>query len=365
MRRTRGLTLGHIGGVPLTLTAGWAVIAVVMMFVFAPIVQTRLDLPAVAAHLVALGVPLLLALSVLIHELAHGITAQRRGYQVHEYVITLWGGHTTFTSEIDRPGAAAAVAGMGPLTNLVLAVLGWWIAPHLGPVGSFLALTLAYTNGFVGVFNLLPASPLDGGKLLEAAIWRITGDRWLGMRVAGRFGQATAIAVMAAFVAWPYLTRNQGTFTVITGIIVSLVIWQGAQQTVRAAKVRAAAEGFTLAPYLTPAILIPSTAAVSQIASHPAVVVDGGGRPLGVVDRAALASVPLEYAASTPASAVQSAAPTVIITELAGSGAITQVAQGLKNGAQVFLAVPGRGQVSGVSVINVEQVLAELKARGT
>lgn len=362
MRRTRGLTLGTIGGVPLTLTAGWAIIAVVMMFVFAPIVQTRLDLPMVASHFVALGVPLLLALSVLIHELAHGITAQRRGYKVHEYVITLWGGHTAFTSEIDRPGAAAAVAGMGPLTNLLLAVGGWWIAPYLGPVGSFLALTLAYTNGFVGVFNLLPASPLDGGKLLEAAIWRLTGDRWLGMRIAGRFGQATAIAVMAAFVAWPYLTRNQGTFTVITGIIVSLVIWQGAGQTVRAARIRAAAEGFSLAPYLTRAIVVPSTAPVSSVVSHPAVVVDGG-RPVGLVDATALAAVPAEHAASTPASAVQSNAPTVIITALEGSGAITQVAQGLKNGAQVFLTAP---QATGeMSVINIEQVLAELKARGT
>lgn len=362
MKRTRGLTLGTINGVPLTLTAGWAIIAVVMMVVFAPIVQTRLDLPPVGSYVVALGVPLLLAVSVLIHEVAHGVSAQWLGYRVREYVITLWGGHTTFTSEIDRPGASAVVAGVGPASNLVLAAIGWVVAPSLGPVGSFLALTLTYTNAFVGIFNLLPASPLDGGKLLEAAIWKVSGDRWLGMRIAGRIGQVTAVAVIAAFAAWPYMTGNRSTLTVITGAIVGSVIWQGAGQTVRAASARSAARDFTLAPYLSPVTLISATTMVDQIPSSPAVVVDPSGHPLGLVDPAALAAVPPAYRQSTPASAVQVSARAAVITTLAGSAAIAQVAQGLTDGAQIFLTDPAAG--TGVMVIDIKGVLAELKARG-
>src|SRR5690625_2005382 len=121
-----------------------------MTLVFTPVVRARLDLGIAAWAAVALAVPALLALSVLVHEIAHGVTAQLRGYRVREYVITLWGGHTTFMSEIDRPGAAAAVAVAGPVTNLLLAGAGWVIAPQLGSIGAFLAITLSLTNAFVG-----------------------------------------------------------------------------------------------------------------------------------------------------------------------------------------------------------------------
>jgi len=368
MRRTRGVGLGSIGGVPLTLTAGWALITAAMTFVFTPIVQGRLDLPIGPAILVALAVPLLLALSVLIHEVAHGITAQLRGYKVREYVITLWGGHTTFMSEIDRPGAAAAVAFAGPMTNLALAALGWVIAPGLGPIGAFLALTLALTNAFVGVFNLLPASPLDGGKLLESLIWWVSGDRWLGMRVAGRLGQATAVAVMVGFVAWPYFTGTRGTFTVVTGIIVAMVIWQGAQQTVRAARARAATEGFSLAPYLVPAGVVDPFAPLSHVESLPTVVTGGAGKEtVGMIDPHALHAVPEAQRAATPASAVQTTAAACIVTAPEGPAAVSQIASGLKRGAKVFLftaSAAGRLEAGHVSVINIDQVLAELKRRG-
>ncbi len=367
MRRTRGLSLGSVGGVPLTITAGWALITAAMTFVFTPVVKNSLGLSTGPAVLVALGVPLLLAVSVLIHELAHGITAQLRGYRVREYVITLWGGHTTFMSEIDRPGAAAGVAFAGPAANLVLAGLGWWIAPSLGPIGGFLAFTLSLTNAFVGVFNLLPASPLDGGKLLESAIWKATGDRWLGMRVAGRLGQVTAAVVVMGFVVWPYLSGSQGTFTVITGVIVGIVIWQGAQQTVKVAKARAATEGFSLAPYLVPAHVVEGITPVADIEALPAVVVDRtpGSAQVSIVDPQAFRSVPTSERGLTPASAVAAAALVCVVTALTGSRAVSQIANGLNSGAKVYLyAESGTVQAGSTSVIDIERVLAELKQRG-
>lgn len=369
--RTRGVRLGAVGGVPITLTAGWALITIAMTVVFTPIVQNRLGAPMATSALVALAVPLLLALSVLIHEIAHGITAQRRGFRVREYVITLWGGHTTFMSEIDRPGAAAGVAFAGPAANLVLAGLGWVIAPQLGPIGGFLALTLSLTNAFVGVFNLLPASPLDGGKLLESLIWWVSGDRWLGMRVAGRLGQATAVAVIAGFVAWPYLTGTQGTLTLITGFIVALVIWQGAQQTVKIAKARAATEGFSLRPYLTPVSLIEASSPVSQIERLPALVLapgPSGPDILGVIDPRTIAAVPQDQRETTPASAVQTTALVRIVTEETGPPSVSQIASGLSAGAKVFVFAPSGESAAlppgHVNLIDIESVLTELKRRG-
>src|SRR5699024_3069485 len=366
MRRTRGVGLGSIGGVPLTLTAGWALITAAMTFVFTPIVQGRLDLSIGPAILVAPAVPLLLALSVLIHEVAHGITAQLRGYKVREYVITLWGGHTTFMSEIDRPGAAAAVAFAGPMTNLALAALGWVIAPGLGPIGAFLALTLALTNAFVGVFNLLPASPLAGGKLLEALIWWISGARWLAMRVAVRLGPAVAVRV--GFIAGLDLTGTRGSSSVSTGIVVAMVIWPGAQQTVRAARARAATEGFSLAPYPVPAGVVDPFAPLSHVESLPTVVTGGEGeQDAGMIDPRALHAVPEGQRATTPASAVQTTAAACVVTALEGPTAVSQIASGLKRGAKVFLfttSAAGRLEAGQVSVINIDQVLAELKRRG-
>lgn len=365
MQRTRGLRLGTIGGVPLTLTAGWALIALAMTFVFTPVVQSRLGMGLGPAVLVAFAVPVLLALSVLIHEIAHGVTAQLRGFRVREYVITLWGGHTTFMSEIDRPGAAAAVAAAGPAANLGLAALGWLAVPQLGPVGAFLTLTLTLTNAFVAVFNLLPASPLDGGKLLEAVIWRVTGDRWLGMRIAGRLGQVTAIAVMIGFVAWPYYTRSQGTFTVITGLIVALVIWQGAQQTVKAARVRARVEGFALAPYLRPAGVVDENAPVSDVVATPTIVTSGHNRNISLIDPHALAAVPPHARGLTPVSAVAQSIPFCLVRTVEGPTAVSEIAAGMSAGAKLYVhSATGRLEPGAVSVIDIDGVLAELKRRG-
>ena len=88
----------------------WAIITVVLMVVFTPNVSRALGLELVPAAVVAAGIPLLLALSVLAHELAHGLTAQRLGIPVREYVLSLWGGHTSFHDEIARPGASARPA---------------------------------------------------------------------------------------------------------------------------------------------------------------------------------------------------------------------------------------------------------------
>lgn len=367
MRRTKGVSLGSIGGVPLRITAGWALIAVVMMIAFTPVVQNYLALPMAPAAGVALTIPVLLAVSVLIHELAHGVTAQKLGYQVREYVITLWGGHTTFMSEIDRPGASAGVACAGPAANVVLAAAGWWMSPHLGPIAAFVTLTLALTNAFVAVFNLLPASPLDGGKILEALIWKITGNRWFGMRVAGRLGQVSAVVVALGFVAWPYLTGSNSTVTVITGVIVAMVMWQGAQQTVKTAQVRQASEDFSLEPYTQPAVVVEGHTPVSHVDTLPAfVLVRKGNQPQYYpIDADAWRAVPTQQRPVTPVSAVHTSMPVRVVRHAGGSQAVSEIASGLNAGVRLFLYQPHHSvDPTQVGLINIDGVLAELKRRG-
>jgi Zn-dependent protease len=176
-----GVPLGHFAGVPIR--AHWSVLVAVALF--AGILATG-TLPAtrpgetVAAYWVT-GVltATLFFITLLLHELAHAVTA--RHYRMRVQRITLWmlGGLTELDGEPPTPRADALVAASGPLTSLGLgAVFGLLdlLVQHSGLPGAALAW-LALTNVLLGVFNLLPGAPLDGGRLLRALFWWQSHDR--------------------------------------------------------------------------------------------------------------------------------------------------------------------------------------------
>src|SRR5699024_1377348 len=182
-------------------------------------------------------------------ELAHGLAARGAGFEVDEFVISLWGGHTSFARDIDRPGASAFVAVVGPLANALIAAGCWGMLSLVSghAIGFFLLTTIAITNAAVAAFNLVPALPLDGGRLLEALIWKVTGDRYLGMRISGRCGQVVAVAIAVGVLGWPLLSGRRPDLTsAIWGILIAGVIWQGAAMSVRVAGARSRAAGFEI-----------------------------------------------------------------------------------------------------------------------
>lgn len=361
---TPGLRVGSVGGAPIVLTRGWALIVVVLVVMFTPIVQARLGIPqTLPAAGIALAIPLLLALSVLAHELAHGLAARRAGFDVDEFVISLWGGHTSFARDIDRPGASAFVAVVGPLANAALAVACWWTATLLPghAIGFFLLTTIAITNAAVAAFNLVPALPLDGGRLLEALIWRTTGDRYLGMRISGRCGQVVAVAIAAGVIGWPMLWGRRPELTsAIWGILIAGVIWQGAAMSVRVARARARAAGFDVREFLRPARLLSERASVADVQALPTLVLGADGRPLGVVDAGALAAVPERVRAATPVTAVLDAsAPVAVMTETRGPGALTQLAQILQQRHSAVTVVVQ--EAGATAIVDVSAVVHRLE----
>lgn len=364
MRRP-GLRLGAIGGVPVYLTPGWALIAIVLVALFTPTVQRVLGLDTLPAAGVAAGVPLVLAISVLLHELAHGLTAQRLGITVREYVLSLWGGHTAFDAEIDRPGASALVAAAGPVTNGVLAVLLWWGsevalsgASSLGAAAAWLVLVAAaYSNAFVAIFNALPALPMDGGRLLEALVWRTRGDRELGTLVAARVGQAVAVLVVLGALVYGISGSGQSWFTIIWGALIGWMLWQGATASVKVARARRAARAVDLAAWAVPAALLDQhepVTAIRGVAPGTAVLLaDGVGAPVAWVQPDAVRSVPPEAWASTPLSAVARALPPeALLTTHRGADAVAQLARAARAGARfVVLAGPDRTVLGVVDVV--------------
>ena len=140
--------------------------------------------------------------SLLAHELAHSIVAMRRGVRVEGITLWLFGGVSRFSSDTNSPGTQALFTFVGPLTSLVLGAVFYLISitvgggPHPGLVPATVSW-LGYINISLGLFNLVPAFPLDGGRLLQSLIWLRTGDRLRATRIAARVGMGFAYILIA------------------------------------------------------------------------------------------------------------------------------------------------------------------------
>ncbi|WP_108719813.1 site-2 protease family protein [Miniimonas sp. S16] len=363
--------LGSVGGTPVYLAPSWLLVAAVLTLLFLPTVQLaapRLSTPV--AVLAATSFPILLFASVLAHELAHGGAAKALGLPVREYVLTFWGGHTSFGSDLRTPGVSALVSAAGPLANGVLAVVGWGLLRVVEPgLPAVILASLTYTNAIVAVFNLLPGSPLDGGRILEALVWKVTGDRDTGAIGAGWVGRVLAGVIVAWFLLVPLAQGRQPTLTgAAWAAVIGYLVWSGASQSIRLGRARRSAAGFDLRPLLRPAQVVDVRASVAAVPAAPwgvappaIVLVDPAGSVVGVADPAALAAVPGPVRPSTPLTAVARALPaTAVVTALQGSAALGQVARGI-GASDVLVAVSEHGVLG---VVPRDVLLAALQPPG-
>ncbi len=135
---------------------------------------------------------LLIFVSVLLHELAHSLVARTRGIPVHSITLFILGGVSNLEEEPEKPKAEFAMAIVGPLTSLVLAVIFWGLSQlppdKTTPLTAILSY-MAIINLFLGIFNLLPGFPLDGGRVLRSILWGSTGSLVRATNIAARVGQ--------------------------------------------------------------------------------------------------------------------------------------------------------------------------------
>lgn len=348
----------------------WLLAAVILTVVFAPTVRALAPLLSQTGVLVvAFGFVLLLFVSVFLHEVAHAFAARWRGHRVTELAITLWGGHTAYTGVTRRPLDGVLVAVVGPLTNLVLAALLWG-AFQLQPVASIPSLLLyagAFSNAFVGIFNLLPGLPLDGGQILESAVWAVTGSRTRGTVAAGWVGRVVAVAVLAGALLWPLVQgRPPAWTTVMWSALIGAFLWAGAGDAVAAGRRQAALSGLTVRGLAANAVAVPSGASVADAAaavvgrpSSAVVVVGADGASVGWVDPSAAAAVPAHAVATTPVDAV--VVPfepgTAIDGGLEGAEMLAYLAE-TSRGARMVPVVDG-GRVTGI--LDIARVAAAMR----
>ena len=178
--------------------------------------------------------------SLLAHELAHSLVARRNGLEVEGITLWLLGGVSRLQGEVADPGAEIRVAGVGPLVSLVLGGALWLLAwlLHAAGVGGVVVAALAWLGGInilLAVFNVIPAAPLDGGRLLRAVLWRITGDRFKSAVWSARSGQVFgwALVVVAAYLVLVRREYNWLWFALLGWFLISAATAEGQQATLQ------------------------------------------------------------------------------------------------------------------------------------
>jgi Zn-dependent protease len=192
---------------------------------------------------------------ILIHEFSHAVVAKHEGLPVDGIVLWLMGGYTRIGAEPKGPGAELRISGSGPLASLLLGLIAGGAAlagHHLGMsrLGVSMLEWLAMINVLLAVFNILPGSPLDGGRMLHAGVWAWTHDRWRASRIASGAGRAIGVLLVAAGALTALKTANalDGVWFVVVGWF----LFSASKMEERAATLLHSLEGLTAADVMAP-----------------------------------------------------------------------------------------------------------------
>jgi Zn-dependent protease len=297
-----GVLIGRPFGVPVYVTPTWFIVAALITIGFAPTVENHVPEIGQLRYAVSLTFAVLLYVSVLIHELSHTVVALRFGLPVRRISLYLLGGVSEIEKPAPTPGKEASIAAAGPLVSLLLAALAYAASQVLEPltVGRLLAQALMGANLVVGIFNLLPGLPLDGGRVLSAAVWKGTGQRESGTVVAAWCGRGVAGVVLVAPVLLSlHSGRDPDLVDVVWGALLASFIWMGASQSLAAAQVqrkipllsaRALTRRAIPVPFDTP--LAEALRRLAESGARGLVVVSADGTPVGIVNEAAVRATP-------------------------------------------------------------------------
>jgi Zn-dependent protease len=223
-RRSKSIKLMDVFGFRIGVDTSWFVILFLLIFMLSGSFRSTLHSSDAVAYLTAVISVLLLFASLIVHELGHALVARRQGIEVKRIDLFLFGGWTQMSRDAATPGEDFKISAAGPLATL--AVILVCLGLGLGIVGShrlvhaialendititpaLLALSwLLPMNILLLVFNLVPAFPLDGGRIARSIVWRVTGDKSRGTRIAAKLGQGFAV-ILAGLGLWLLLAYS-------------------------------------------------------------------------------------------------------------------------------------------------------------
>jgi Zn-dependent protease/CBS domain-containing protein len=215
--------VARIFGINIYIDPSWFLIFVLVAWMLSSDVGPLRSAGLSAGERAGLGIltALLFFASVLAHELAHSVAARMRGLPVSRITLFIFGGISQIGGDFESATGEGWIAFVGPLTSLAISVLFYLVAQALGTHSAMglAAGYLAWANGVLAIFNLVPAYPLDGGKVLHSLIWRATGDRRRATQVAAAIGQTIAVVMVALGIFMSF------TLNFFSGLWFTLIGW--------------------------------------------------------------------------------------------------------------------------------------------
>jgi len=357
-RQAPGIVIGRPLGIPVYVSPYWFLIAALFVTFYANSLKGSVHGSA-TRYVVAAAFVILLYLSVIIHELSHCVVARAFSLPVRRILLYPLGGFSEIDQEPQTPAREFLVSGAGPLLSLVLAALGYGAIVAFGPAGipRILIDQLILANVLVGIFNLLPGLPLDGGRMLRAGVWKITGKPGTGTIAAAWAGRVLAVALLA--VPFAFILRNgNSNGTNVANVlwlgVIAAFIWVGAGQSIRVTRVRERLPGLQARRLARRAIPIPASLPLAEAIrradaaqARALVIVDHQDTPIAIVNETAVIATPEQRRPWIEAgSLARTLDPSLVLpADLSGMELIEAVRRAP---ASEYLLVEPSGQVFGV-----------------
>jgi Zn-dependent protease len=355
-----GLIIARPLGIPVYISPYWFLIAALFILFYADSLQGQVA-GQTARYLVATAFVLLLYVSVLIHELSHCAVARAFGLPVRRILLYPLGGFSEIEEEPQTPAREFLVSGAGPLLSFGLAGLGWLVIEVVHPTGIARVLTdqLIVANVLVGVFNLLPGLPLDGGRMLRAAVWKLTGRPGTGTIAAAWAGRVLAIGLLALplmIIFRDGADSSAGTVNLLWLGVIAAFIWIGAGQSIRVTRVRERLPALQARRLARPALSVPASLPLAEAVrradaagARALIIEDNEGKPIAIVNETAVMATPEQRRPWIEAGALaRTLEPSMILSaDLSGMALIDAVRQAP---ASEYLLVEPSGEVLGVLV---------------
>jgi Zn-dependent protease/CBS domain-containing protein len=298
--RQSGFVVARPFGIPVHVSPYWFIIAGVFIVIYANELSGSLQ-GTTTRYLVAAAFVVLLYVSVLIHELSHSVVARGYGLPVRRIVLWPLGGVSEIDRESPTPGREFVIAAAGPALSLVLGGIGWGLyqVASTGITGALIR-QLMFANIIVGVFNLLPGLPLDGGRMLRAVIWWITKKPNTATIAAAWTGRVLALGLLAV----PFFTGGLAggdAVSTLWVIVIAGFMWTGATQSIKATRFRERLPALQARRLARKAISVPASTPLAEAVrradeagARAIVVVDHENTPIAIVNETAVMATPVE-----------------------------------------------------------------------
>jgi Zn-dependent protease len=296
------IRIGQIASIDVLITTSWFLIAALVAVALAPRVEEVQPGLGAAKYLAGFAFAVVLYLSVLAHEAAHALMARHYGQTVSSITLHFLGGVTAIEGESRRPREEFWVAFVGPLMSLGISFVAFLLTA-VTP-GGLIGMTvdgLFVANLVVGVLNLVPGLPLDGGRVLKSAVWATAGNPHRGTIVAAWGGRVFAVLALFLPFAYPWFGIQPHAFDFAMSAIVAFFLWTGASAALSSANLRRRLPSLVARNLARRTLSVPEDLPLAeavrraqQAEAGSIVTVTSDGSPTGIVNEAALQSTPEE-----------------------------------------------------------------------